>query len=86
MGKEAVMANKKQIIDAKADKDGDIIAVKFKGNSSFTSSDTAISMAKKGQIDNAHVSHTGRGDDKEYLRTDPDGKKGNNLDTMAGDT
>lgn len=80
------MPNKKIIIDAKGDGDGDIVAVKFVGNSSFTPVKTAINMAKNGQIKDAHVSHTGRGEDKEYLRTDPDGRTSNNLDTMVGDT
>lgn len=74
---------KRRIIDAKADSDGDITAVKFAGNSNFTNLDTAIGIAKRGDIENAHVSRTGQG--REYLRTNPDGAECNNLDFMAGD-
>lgn len=79
------MAKKpKKIIDAKADKDGDITHVKFKGNSNFTTAETAIQMAKRGEIQGAHV--VNREGAKEHLRTNPDNKKSNNLDDMAGDT
>ena len=77
------MPTKKVIVDAKGDKDGDTVSVLFKGNKSYTPVERAIEMAKKDQIENAHVSHTGRG--KEYLRTNPDGSECNNLDTMVGD-
>ena len=73
----------KKIVDAKAESDGDITAVLFEGNRNFTPLETAIRMAERGEIENAHVSHTGEG--RPYLRTNPDGEKGNNLDHMAGD-
>ena len=73
----------KKIVDAQADSDGDITAVRFQGNATFTPLDTAIRMAERGQIENAHVSHTGEG--RAYLRTNPDGRERNNLDHMAGD-
>ena len=78
------MSNKKHIVDAKGDRDGDIVAVKFAGNSSYTDLETAINMAKKDQVEGVHVSKTGQG--REYLRTNPDGTTCNNLDTMVGDT
>ena len=74
---------KKTIIDAKADSDGDITHVKFKGNTNFTSVDKAIPMADRGDVDNVHVVR--RKGAKAHLRTNPDGTKGNNLDNMAGD-
>ena len=74
---------KKTIIDARADSDGDITHVKFDGNTNFTSVDRAIPIADRGDIDNAHVVR--RQGAKTHLRTNPDGAKGNNLDTMAGD-
>ena len=73
----------KKIVDARADKDGDITHVKFAGNERFTSVDRAIPMADRGDIENAHVvRRTGA---KTHLRTNPDARKGNNLDDMAGD-
>ena len=73
----------KKIVDARSDGDGDITDVLFQGNATFTPLDTAIRMAERGQIENAHVSHTGEG--RPYLRTNPDGRERNNLDYMAGD-
>ena len=73
----------KRIVNAKADSDGDITAVLFEGNRSFTPLETAIRIAGRGEIENAHVAHTGKG--RPYLRTNPDGEEGNNLDSMAGD-
>ena len=77
--------SKKVIVDAKGDSDGDTVSVLFKGNSTYTPVETAIDMAKKDQIENAHVSHTGRGVDKEYLRTNPNGVECDNLDHMVED-
>ncbi|MFA0615737.1 DUF3892 domain-containing protein [Vibrio splendidus] len=55
--------------------------VRFEGNSSFTALDTAIRMADRGQIENAHTVYAK--DKKPDLRTNPDRKKRNNLDEMA---
>ncbi len=73
----------KKIVDAKADNDGNITAVRFQGNSTFTPIEQAINMADRGQIDNAHAVHPKTGDS--YLRSNPDSKTNNNLDDMAGD-
>ena len=40
-------------------------------------------MADRGEIENTHVVR--RSNAKIHLRTNADGAKGNNLDTMAGD-
>jgi hypothetical protein len=73
----------KKVVGAKADANGNISAVRFQGNAGFTSVDTAIRMAERGQVANAHaVQHPNGG---KYLRSNPDGKTGNNLDTLAGD-
>lgn len=74
----------KKVIDAKQDNKGNIIAVKLSGNSSFTPLDTAMKMADKGLIDNAHTVRPKTGT-KPHLRTNPDSNKGNNLDEMAQD-
>ncbi len=74
----------KKVIDAKQDNKGNITAVKLSGNSSFTPVETAMGMADKGQIDNAHTVRPKNGT-KAHLRTNPDNRKGNNLDEMAKD-
>ncbi|EGQ9186083.1 hypothetical protein BBM40_22580 [Vibrio parahaemolyticus] len=71
----------KKIIDAKQDSKGNITQVRFEGNSGFTSLDTAMRMADRGQIENAHTVRAK--DKKPHLRTNPDRTKGNNLDEMA---
>ena len=74
----------KKVIDAKQDSKGNITAVKLSGNSSYTPIETAINMADKGQIDNAHSVHPKSGT-KPHLRTNPDDRTGNNLYEMAKD-
>lgn len=44
----------KKVVDAKQDSKGNITAVRLSGNSSFTPVQTAMNMADRGQIDNAH--------------------------------
>lgn len=75
---------KRRIVDARADKDGDITHVKFAGNQRYTSADKAIEIAKRDGIENAHV--VNRRNAREHLRTNPDNSSSNNLDNMAGDT
>lgn len=77
------MSPQKKIVDARQGADGDISHVRFAGNQNFTSVERAVKMADQGRIENAHAVHP-KGRDP-YLRTNPDGKKPNNLDTMAGD-
>lgn len=74
---------KRKIVDARADKDGDITHVKFNGNNRFTSVERAIPMADRGEIEGTHVVR--REGAKTHLRTNPDGRERNNLDWMAGD-
>lgn len=75
--------SRKKVVDAKADSDGDITAVRFQGNTGFTPLKTAIKMVERGDVEGVHVVHPkGR---EPYLRSNPDSKKGNNLDDMAGD-
>ena len=50
----------KKVVDAKADAKGNITAVKLAGNAGFTSLETAMRMADKGLIDNAHTVNRGR--------------------------
>ena len=74
----------RKIIDAVADKKGNITKIKLDGNSKFTSLKTAMKMADQGDISNAYsVNRRGA---KPHLRTNPDPQKSNNLDNMAGDT
>jgi len=77
------MSNKKKIVGAKADSKGNIIAVKLKGNSTYTPIKTAIKMTEQGKVDAVVVKPKNA---IKHLRTRPDGKPQNNLDDMAGDT
>lgn len=74
----------KKVIDAKQDSNGNITAVKLSGNTTYTSVETAMKMADRGQIENAH-SVRPKTRRKPHLRTNPDRQKGNNLDEMAKD-
>jgi hypothetical protein len=75
----------RRVVDARADSDGDITHVRLEGNSSFTPVAKAIGMADRGELSNAHAVHPKDPRRDPYLRTNPDGKKSNNLDDMAGD-
>ena len=77
------MGRQKKVVDAKADSQGRTTHVKLSGNKSWTPVETAMRMTERNEIANTHVSHTGSG--TPYLRTNPDGKKGNNLDEMSED-
>ncbi len=72
-------------VDARADSDGDITHVRIEGNRTFTSVERAIEMADRGELSNAHAVRPKAPGRDPYLRTNPDGKKGNNLDDLAGD-
>ena len=74
--------SKRKIVDARADKKGNITAVKLQGNQNFTPKKTAIKMAKRGEIDAVVVKPKNA---IQHLRTRPDDKIKNNLDDMAGD-
>jgi hypothetical protein len=73
----------RKVVDARQDKEGNIVQVKIQGNQNFTPVETAIEMAKRGGLANAHA--VKKQDGGEYLRTNPDGKTKNNLDEMAKD-
>ena len=73
----------RKIVDARADNKGNITQIKLAGNTNFTPLDTAIRMADRGDIANAHSVRPANA--KPHLRTNPDGRTANNLDTMAGD-
>jgi hypothetical protein len=76
-----VMKNKgPRIVDARADDKGNIVAVKFQGNTNFTAVERAIPIVARGSA-NAHVVR--KSGAKPHLRTNPDGREANNLDEMA---
>lgn len=77
------MMTKRRIVNARADKDGDITHVQFEGNTRYTSVERAIPMAERGDIANTHV--VNRSNAKPHLRTNPNGRERDNLDWMAGD-
>lgn len=71
------------VVGARADKDGDITHVLVQGNQRYTPVQQAMNMADRGELSNAHAVRSNVA--KDHLRSNPDGKTGNNLDTMAGD-
>lgn len=73
----------KKVIDAKNAPDKTISHVMLSGNTSWTPVETAMRMADRGQIENAHSVH--RAGAKPHLRTNADGREGNNLDFLAED-
>tara|TARA_R110002074_G_C12200852_1_gene635247 strand:+ start:160 stop:393 length:234 start_codon:yes stop_codon:yes gene_type:complete len=75
--------SQKKVVDARADEEGDITHVRLEGNQRFTSVGKAMEMADRGDLENAHSVR--RSNAKPHLRTNPDAKKSNNLDDMAGD-
>lgn len=76
------MTDKRKIVDAKADKKGNISAVKLEGNSNFTSIETAQKMTQDGKIDAVYVG--GNQKTKPHLRQRPNNSQSDNLDDMAG--
>ena len=76
------MPDKKKIVDAQNDSDGNVKSVRLKGNKTFTSIDTAIRMTENGKIDAVAVRPSKA---KDHLRTKPDNIKKNNLDELAKD-
>ena len=76
------MTDKRKIIDAKADSDGNISAVKLAGNSTFTSIDIAKRMTRNGQVDAVYV--TAASKTKDHLRQPRNKSQRDNLDYMAG--
>lgn len=74
----------KKIVDALSDSKGVTTHVKLSGNKNFTPLKQAIAMTERGEVKGAHVVRPSNGR-KPFLRTNPDGKKGNNIDEMSGD-
>ncbi len=75
------MPDRRKVVDARSDREGDITHVKLDGNSRFTPVETAMRLADQGKISNAHTVR--RENAKPHLRTNPDGRARNNLDYMA---
>ena len=73
----------KKVIGANSDSKGRTTSVRLSGKATDTPINTAIRMADRGQIDGAHVVRPCNADP--YLRTNPDGQVGNNIDTLSGD-
>ena len=73
----------KRVVNARSDSSGRTTSVLLSGNSTYTPIGTAISMAERGQIEGAHVVRPSCR--SPYLRTNPDGRSGNNIDTLSGD-
>lgn len=73
------MAKESKIIKVKKNSSGDITEVML-GDGSIYSVNEAIAMAKKGGIESVNVGKSKTG--KEYLRSNPNGIEGDNLDTL----
>lgn len=71
----------REVVDAREDDTGNIVAVKFKGNQNFTNEAKARELIERDGGKNIHVVQ--RKDAKPHLRTNKDSKKKNNLDEMA---
>ena len=74
------MARKRKIVAARKDNNVKITRVRFAGNTHFTEIETAIRMAERREIENIHLVHGKTGD---FIRSNPDKKKKNNLSEMA---
>lgn len=73
----------RKIVDSRADKKGNIEAVRFEGNKNFTAIERAIPIVEREGSPNVHVVKPEN--TKPHLRTNPDSTRGNNLDDMAGE-
>ena len=76
------MTDKRKIVDAKADKKGNIIAVRLDGNKNLTSIEIAKRMTKAGKVDAVYVNASPNVID--HIRQRPNNKQNDNLDDMAG--
>jgi hypothetical protein len=76
------MTGKRKIVAAKADKKGNISAVKLEGNSNFTSIETAKKMTQDGKIDAVYVE--AHHNTKAHIRQPRNNSQLDNLDDMAG--
>jgi tRNA-dihydrouridine synthase len=74
-----LMSDKTKIIKVKKNTDGDITDVMFE-NGNVYSINEAIMMAKDGLVEGVNVGRAKNG--REYLRSNPNGDKNDNLDKM----
>jgi hypothetical protein len=78
------MPKPRKINDARSDKSGRTTHVRFEGNKRYTPVDKAIPIVERGEVSNAHVV---RPKGKEpYIRTNPNQRQADNIDSMSGDT
>lgn len=73
----------KKVVDARNDSKGNISHIKLSGNKGWTDLPTAIRMADRKEILGVHVVRPR--DAKVHIRTNADGRDGNNLDKLAED-
>lgn len=73
------MENKSKIVKVKKNNDGDITDVML-ANGNVYSINEAITMTKDGLIEGVNVGKAKNG--REYLRGNPNGEEGDNLDNM----
>lgn len=73
------MEDKTKIVKVKKNPEGDITDIMI-DNGNVYSIDEAIMMAKDGLIENVNVGQAKNG--REYLRSNPNGDKSDNLDSL----
>lgn len=71
------MSNKEKVVKVKKNEDGDITYVMLE-NGSVYSADEAIIMTKENQLEGVNVGKAKNG--REYLRSNPNDTKDDNLD------
>lgn len=72
-------SNKKKIIKVKKNSEGDIVSVIMTDGNTY-SIEQAIEMVKDYQVDGVNVAKSKSG--REYLRSNPNGEEGDNLDNL----
>ncbi len=71
--------DQRKITKVRQDKDGDITHVLIDGNARMTPLDQAVRIAERGGLKDVHAVS---GENKKYLRSDPNGKESDNLDNL----
>ncbi len=71
--------DKRRVTKVRQDKDGDITHVLIDGNTRMTPLDQAVKIAERGGLKDVHAV---QGENKKFLRSDPNGKETDNLDNL----
>ncbi|CAN7504479.1 DUF3892 domain-containing protein [Pararhizobium sp. LjRoot238] len=74
-----MVTKQRKVTGVRQDKDGDITHVLLDGNIRVTPLKNAVEMAERGELKDVHAV---AGEKKKYLRSDPNGSAGDNLDNL----